>query len=83
VAPSMPLAAGIAVAISRRRGAEHVFSHKRVITVEDAAPPTEIICPVGGQTMTLLRRIRSAFGDDTDVFQCKSRKFSTTYFVKK
>jgi hypothetical protein len=50
--------------------------------MNDAIALTEVICPVCGQTMTFLRRIRRAFNGDLDVFQCKSCKFSTTYAVK-
>jgi hypothetical protein len=44
--------------------------------------PTEVLCPVCGQTMTFLQKIRRAFGADVDVFRCKSCNFSTTYAVK-
>jgi len=49
---------------------------------QDIATANEVICPVCGQTMTNLRRIRRALNGDLDVFQCKSCKFSTTYAVK-
>jgi transposase-like protein len=48
----------------------------------DVAQTTEVICPVCGQTMTHLRRIKRAFNGDLDVFLCKSCKFSTTLALK-
>ena len=55
-------------------------AHKCGMT--DVAQTTEVICPVCGQTMTHLRRIKRAFNGDLDVFLCKSCNFSTTYALK-
>jgi aerobic-type carbon monoxide dehydrogenase small subunit (CoxS/CutS family) len=49
---------------------------------QDIEPGIELICPVCGQTMTYLHRIKRAFNGDRDVFQCGSCKVSMTRAVE-
>jgi hypothetical protein len=45
---------------------------------QDSTFTNEVICPVCGRPMTLLRTIRRAFAENLNVFKCKPCGFSTT-----
>jgi predicted RNA-binding Zn-ribbon protein involved in translation (DUF1610 family) len=45
---------------------------------EDSTFTNEVICPVCGRPMILLRTIRRAFAENLNVFKCKPCGFSTT-----
>jgi len=59
------------------QGAHHSHPMSDGIT-----PEPEVICPVCGQTMTFLHRLRSAFDGTFDEFRCKSCNYRTTLEVK-
>jgi predicted RNA-binding Zn-ribbon protein involved in translation (DUF1610 family) len=50
---------------------------------EEVTLTNEVICPVCGRPMTLLHTIRRAFGENLNVFKCKSCGFSMTEPVSK
>jgi C4-type Zn-finger protein len=45
---------------------------------EDITPTNEIICPICGRPMTLVRTIKRAFGENLYVFKCEPCGFSLT-----